>query len=59
MDNFEKVEKLREHANVSYEEAKQALENSNWDILDAMIYLEQSGKVQDQRMQATQHRQRK
>ena len=36
MDNFEKVEKLREHANVSYEEAKQALENSNWDILDAM-----------------------
>lgn len=45
MDNFEKVEKLRERANVSYEEAKQALENSNWDILDAMIYLEQSGKV--------------
>lgn len=45
MDNFEKVEKLREHANVSYEEAKQALESSNWDILDAMIYLEQNGKV--------------
>ncbi len=45
MDNFEKVEKLREHANVSYEEAKKALENSNWDILDAMIYLEQNGKV--------------
>ena len=45
MDHFEKVEKLRERANVSYEEAKQALENSNWDILDAMIYLEQSGKV--------------
>lgn len=45
MDHFEKVEKLREHANVSYEEAKQALENSNWDMLDAMIFLEQSGKV--------------
>lgn len=45
MDSFEKVEKLRERANVSYEEAKQALENSNWDILDAMIYLEQCGKV--------------
>lgn len=41
MDNFEKLEKLREHANISYEETKQALENSNWDILDAMIYLEQ------------------
>lgn len=47
MDNFEKVEKLREHANVTYEEAKEALENSGWDILDAMIYLEKSGKVKD------------
>lgn len=47
MDNFEKVEKLRERANVSYEEAKQALENSNWDILDAMIYLEKRGRTQD------------
>ncbi len=45
MDNFEKVEKLREHANVSYEEAKTALENSEWDILDAMIYLEKEGKI--------------
>ena len=45
MDNFEKVEKLREKANVTYEEAKAALENSNWDMLDAMIYLEKNGKV--------------
>lgn len=45
MDNFEKVEKLRERADVSYEEAKEALESSNWDILDAMIYLEKNGKV--------------
>lgn len=45
MDNFEKVEKLRERANVTYEEAKEALENSNWDILDAMIYLEKNGKT--------------
>lgn len=45
MDNFEKVEKLKERADVSYEEAKDALEKSNWDILDAIIYLEQSGKV--------------
>ena len=46
MDNFEKVEKLRERANVSYEEAKAALEASNWDLLDAMIYLEKSGKTE-------------
>lgn len=45
MENFEKVEKLRERANVTYEEAKEALENSNWDILDAMIYLEKQGKT--------------
>lgn len=45
MDQFEKVEKLRERADVSYEEAKEALENSNWDILDAMIYLEQNGRT--------------
>ncbi len=60
MDNFEKVEKLREKANVSYEEAKQALENSNWDILDAMIYLEQNGKVKgpEQTSYTTQNEQR-
>ena len=29
MDNLEKVEKLRERANVSYEEAKAALEANN------------------------------
>ncbi|MBE5857251.1 MAG: DUF4342 domain-containing protein [Lachnospiraceae bacterium] len=45
MDMFEKVEKLREKANVSYEEAKEALEKSNGDILDAMILLEKEGKT--------------
>ena len=45
MDMFEKVEKLREKANVSYEEAKEALERSNGDILDAMILLEKEGKA--------------
>ena len=45
MEELEKVEKLRERANVSYEEAKEALENSNGDLLDAMVYLEKQGKV--------------
>ena len=45
MDNFEKVEKIREKANVSYEEAKEALEASNYDVLDAIVYLEKKGKV--------------
>lgn len=45
MEQFEKVEKLREKANVSYEEAKAALEACNWDMLDAIVYLEKLGKV--------------
>ncbi len=45
MDNLEKVEKLRERADVSYEEAKQALEENNWDMLDAMVQLEKQGKT--------------
>lgn len=46
MDHFEKVEKLRERANISYAEAKEALENSNWDLLDAMVYLENRGQTE-------------
>jgi len=45
MTELEKVEKLREKANVSFAEAKDALDNSNGDILDALIYLEKNGKV--------------
>ena len=45
MTNYEMVEMLREKANVSYEEAKRALEASNWDLLDAIVLLEREGKV--------------
>ena len=48
MDMFEKVEKLRAKANVSYEDAKAALEEANGDILDAMILLEKQGKTSKQ-----------
>ena len=46
MDQFEKVEKLRERASVTYEEAKNALEESGWDLLDAMVLLEKKGKTE-------------
>lgn len=46
MNEFEKVEKLTQKANVTYEEAKEALDACNGDLLDAMIYLEKSGKVE-------------
>ena len=45
MTNLEMVETLREKANVSYEEAKAALEASNWDLLDAILLLESEGKI--------------
>ena len=48
MDHFELVEKLRERANVSYEDAKRALEASNWDLLDAMVLLENEGCIQSE-----------
>ncbi|NLA52874.1 MAG: ubiquitin [Clostridiales bacterium] len=45
MDHFEMVEKLRRKVNVSYEDAKIALEASDWDLLDALVYLEKNGKI--------------
>ena len=45
MDEFDKVEKLRQRANVSYEEARDALRACNGDLLDAMVYLEKLGHV--------------
>lgn len=45
MNEFEKVEKLRQRADVTYEEAAAALKECNGDLLDAMIYLEKHGKV--------------
>lgn len=47
MDNLEKVEKLRQRADVSYEESKNALEECDWDMLDALVMLEAQGKVKD------------
>ena len=46
MTELEKVEKLREKSDVTYAEAKEALEKSKGDILDALIYLENQGKTE-------------
>ena len=45
MEMIEKVERLRERADVTYEEAKAALEEAGGDLLDAMVLLERRGKV--------------
>lgn len=47
MENFEKVEALRKKANVSFEDAKEAMEACNYDMLDAIVYLEKKGKVNE------------
>ena len=44
MDKLEKVEKLRAKTGVSYEDAKNALEACDYDLLDAIIYLEKLDK---------------
>ncbi|MDR0863062.1 MAG: ubiquitin [Oscillospiraceae bacterium] len=45
MATLELADKLRERAGVTYEEAKEALEASGDDLLDAFIYLEKQGKT--------------
>lgn len=45
MITLEQVEKLRERANISYDEAKLALEETNGDVLEALIQLEKKGSV--------------
>lgn len=52
MDKLEKVEKLREKTGVSYEDAKNALEACDYDLLDAIIYLEKLDKVKALRWRA-------
>ena len=47
MEMMEKVERLREKANVTYEEAKAVLEQTGGDLLDAMVLLERQGKVRE------------
>ena len=45
MDEFTKVERLVTITGASYEDARNALKCSDGDIVDAMVYLEQVGKV--------------
>ena len=42
---LEQVERLREKADVSYAQAKEALEYSGGNLLDALIYLEEKGAI--------------
>lgn len=50
MDNLEKVEKLVAKTGITYQEAKEVLERNEYDLLEAMIDLEKSGRVSSPRM---------
>lgn len=45
MERLEQIEKLREKANVSYDEARAVLDEHDGNLLDAIITLERQGKV--------------
>lgn len=42
---LDQIDELKKRANVSYGDAKEALEQCNGDLLDAVIYLEQQNKI--------------
>lgn len=46
MITLEQVEKLCKRANISYDEARAALEETNGDILEAIVNLERQGRIQ-------------
>ena len=48
MITIEQIDELRKRVDVSYEDAKEALEQSNGNILEAIIYLEKSGKIKQE-----------
>lgn len=45
MEKLKLIDRLKNETNISYEEAKQVLEKTNWNLLDAMLFLEEMGKV--------------
>ncbi len=45
MTRLEMVEKLREKTGISYDAAREALENNNWDLIDTIIVLDKQGRV--------------
>lgn len=45
MEDIKSIEKLKNKFNISFEDAKIALERADGDILDATVYLEKVGKI--------------
>lgn len=43
--NLEQIDELRKRANVSYEDAKKALEQTDGNLIEALVYLEKQNKI--------------
>lgn len=52
MDRLEMIEKLRERADISYEEAKDILDRAEGDLLEAIVLLEKEGRMRQPEPQA-------
>lgn len=46
MEKNEMINTLVRKANISKEEAQEVLQQCNWDLLDAIVYLEKRGKIE-------------
>lgn len=46
---LEQIDELRKRINVNYEDAKEALDRCEGDILEAIIYLEKNNKVKNEK----------
>ena len=52
-NNLELIDLLRERANISYEDAKAALEACDYDVVEALINLEKNDKMKKSRQERT------
>ncbi len=47
-DRLEKIDLVKKRANVSFQEAKEALEKNDYDVVETLIDLERQGKLKDE-----------
>lgn len=47
--NLDHIDELKRRANVSYGDAKEALEHCNGDLLEALIYLEKENRIKPEK----------
>jgi virulence-associated protein VapD len=54
--NLDQIDLLRERTGASYQDAKDALEKNNFDIVESIVYLEKQGKSQSSSCNQSTHK---